>query len=805
MDAPRGTFIIVLLLFIILSPNTQQPTVSQQNEFIHLIEEEKYALQVLNTSRYGDFDPSHNRWLNISGLQENDTYAWDILPRVKRKATEQLQGLLGNPGLKKLEGKIAVDGTQLEHMENPGSLKANSSHTLDGTHDHIPLYRNVSGIIRGEWLRSKGFEDIRSPSLNLSNIAPDIIFAIHEYDRNITGAGGKLRINFDEKEHTSQIISTEEGSVREIHAILIIQDETSNGDGWEMTMHGVHFPEFGEIILTTSSEKTIKRQESSGSFAYPWSSSPNNPSDIFFPVPHCEFVVYLQQHPMSFVGGNNAYLEESSDTLQMIEDELQYPLGAPIPSPLPMTMSAVIFSPDCGFVLETKGPPEYAPTEGSHLVGPKVEVYIKLTRRAVLAFSGILSAQLYLLMRQMKDASTPSTKSRISFYSIAIMSMGDGFACLTFLVTGLFFDSMSLAFMATSFVAFFCVSFLGMKFLMDIWTVQAPERDPRPNRNNTRTNTNSNRDNEIPETNTSTTTDSLPAPVTATRLAETGAALTVPPPGQNIDATIAQDQTATQTMPQNALGTARREFTTMYARFYLLLIGIIFLSLWAGSWPTALRSIYTNVLAFIYLSFWVPQIYRNIIRNCRKALRWEFVMGQSCLRLSPILYFYLIPGNILLIESDANAALALVGWLWIQICILYSHEIIGPRFFIPFGWAPPAYDYHPILREEDEESGVLMPIGFTQATANLSDSESTEDGTTRDHTFDCAICMQDIEVPILSKSSSSDATASLASHLLSRRSYMVTPCRHIFHTPCLEGWMKFRLQCPVCRETLPPL
>jgi hypothetical protein len=40
---------------------------------------------------------------------------------------------------------------------------------------------------------------------------------------------------------------------------------------------------------------------------------------------------------------------------------------------------------------------------------------------------------------------------------------------------------------------------------------------------------------------------------------------------------------------------------------------------------------------------------------------------------------------------------------------------------------------------------------------------------------------------------------------LSRRTYMVTPCRHIFHTACLESWMRLRLQCPICRDTIPPV
>jgi len=46
------------------------------------------------------------------------------------------------------------------------------------------------------------------------------------------------------------------------------------------------------------------------------------------------------------------------------------------------------------------------------------------------------------------------------------------------------------------------------------------------------------------------------------------------------------------------------------------------------------------------------------------------------------------------------------------IMALLSQDILGPRFFIREGWAPPAYDYHPILREDEE--GANMPIGSTQ-------------------------------------------------------------------------------------------
>jgi len=65
--------------------------------------------------------------------------------------------------------------------------------------------------------------------------------------------------------------------------------------------------------------------------------------------------------------------------------------------------------------------------------------------------------------------------------------------------------------------------------------------------------------------------------------------------------------------------------------------------------------------------------------------------------------------------------------------------------------------------------------------------------------------MQVLEVPVVGAGEDASANAGGVAAMLARRLYMVTPCRHVFHSTCLEGWMRFRLQCPICRENLPPL
>lgn len=36
-----------------------------------------------------------------------------------------------------------------------------------------------------------------------------------------------------------------------------------------------------------------------------------------------------------------------------------------------------------------------------------------------------------------------------------------------------------------------------------------------------------------------------------------------------------------------------------------------------------------------------------------------------------------------------------------------------------------------------------------------------------------------------------------------RKFLMKTPCGHLFHTECLEKWMKMKNECPYCRREVP--
>ncbi|KAH7318609.1 hypothetical protein B0I35DRAFT_409470 [Stachybotrys elegans] len=792
------------------------------------------ALDVLNTTQWGDFAPRSSsdpkekrdtekeqvphRYLNLTGFREEDGFAWEELQTFRDKSLRLSHHVVP-----------PINGKQLWDM-------------AQGLH----VWENASSSLQGLWVRHpavhRSFEDY-----NLTQIAPMLEWTgdESEWARNVTGETGRMLISL---EGNKTLVAYEQlddmdppfsgGVIRAVKATATIEDSEGTGHNWAMKLWGVHWPRQGVMLLSTTSEKfegifglphlspgpdyfrssqrllnesianvlSKKEQNIYMDQTAPWSSDIENPLYTNNPSPHCEYIMYAQVHPptredlgMSLGGGSP---DDTHDAIHAIEEELTSPLGAPIGHIPRLRMSAIMYSPDCGFYIETKGPPDYPPSEGDHLVGVKAEVHLAKIKRWVLVYAAAAFAQVHLLKNQIRDSSTPSNMGRVSFTTMSIMAVAD---CMTFTGAATWMSSAAATFLPT--LALLFASFLSMtiggSFLARVHEVQGPERRLRDRRSNSpeaNTNTANSRAASTPEPTNS--GGLLPGPVTAGR--------PPPPPAseepifipsdQDIDAEIAEGAMAVPRAtpsPDQRASAPPVTFQTLVGRCILLTLGLMFLAISSTTWYAGARSFFLNLCAFTYMSLWVPQIYRNIMRNCRRALNWPFVVGQSVLRMLPIAYFWVNPDNFLFSRTDVNTFLLLCGWVWLQILVLVAQDVVGPRFGIPSAWTPEAWDYHPVLREDNIEAGGL-PIGL------VADDEQQHGGGSdekRHAAIDCAICKEVLEVPVV-RTGEEDLNVA---GVFARRLYMVTPCRHIFHSTCLEGWMKFRLQCPICREELPPL
>jgi hypothetical protein len=505
-----------------------------------------------------------------------------------------------------------------------------------------------------------------------------------------------------------------------------------------------------------------------------------------FESQECELVAYLQQHAVP--------LDASQyKSINALEHELQYPLGRTQASVPNLEMSLVMFSPNCGFIIGTSSLGEEPQTL---LAGEKIQLHLRRMRKHFILLGLVLSVQLVLMSRQMKDACTPSTRNRISYYSIFTLTVGDGLIAITCSCLGTASEISYITLLAVAFIAILVVICFDLEFLTAIAAVQHHE-SMRLRRQGS-------------GTPIMTYTAQQPAPSLEPILTAAGAdTLQLPVTSGRIAPSIVS-ATAISFEEQERLEGQFLGYDTEELNRSSLSVNVIFsivlifcITVWALTWQPSYRYRYSDIVSFIYLSFWIPQIYRNSNRNCRKALRWEFVVGQSLLRLTPVIYIYAYDGNLLFMRPNIGKATILCIWIWAQVAVLAIQEAFGPRLLIPNSWVPPAYDYHPILRENDEITRVILGLS-TSSIPESSRQAYSKPTEAKEHKsrqlFDCAICMQVLEVPIVP-----DATWSTSDSLLLNRSYMVTPCRHLFHTRCLEAAMRYRLQCPICRDALPPL
>ena len=130
-EGPRVVVLVILLLFILFSPEPKTSNRQLQNRFgippqiqgVNLTEE----LDVLRTSKYGDFNPQEGHYLDLTGFRENDGYLWELLPVAQSVAKGKFLDII--------VGSNRTQDDQAEFDKVAGRV--------------LPVYRNVTGDVRG--------------------------------------------------------------------------------------------------------------------------------------------------------------------------------------------------------------------------------------------------------------------------------------------------------------------------------------------------------------------------------------------------------------------------------------------------------------------------------------------------------------------------------------------------------------------------------------------------------------------------------------------------------------------------------
>lgn len=814
-----------LLFFIFFTPAGNAPHLSSPNELFRLKE-------YLSTQRNETEVLANSTWQHLPG---NIT---GISPYPKQKVVDGKEFL--PPEIIDMANQIwhseVTTKTFVSEIEHQGGLDERDY--SDRTETGLPhfdgpsslvFYTNISGVYEGDWFMSKESKNLIPINMTIAEVfKPPTTTMI--YGRNVSlenpdhvtyGSLGPSRGNMTKEQGKSVLTINEVPSkklsspanVTMLAVKLSIYDETES-DRFSVDLQGLHFKATGNVVLTTSSLKysglqyiphlmldeqyfeeakeLMARYLNSTLASYEDEMDYSIFQEADIASDNCEYISY----------GHIKSVPLTRQELQDIEDEFENPIGRPLKKIPALELSGLFYSPDCAVAM----------TAGK-VTGEKYETYWNRIRVIILGGVLLLLAQMVLLARQMRDTNTPSLTLKVSFVSITMMAIIDGSIWMASFAS-FFVEVLALPFMAVAFLSFALTSMFEMRYMVKIYQSQLPEivsdarirQATQGNTVNGQTALYARPDGSIviPQaisriTGTPLEPDSLPLPATA--------------PRPNVPEVDTSD---------------RAVAGMIYSRFYFALLVFIITSLVATTWPVRIRIFYEYVVVFVFYSVWVPQIYRNISRGFRKSFLWSFILGTSIVRLLPLVYVCLQKNNILSHHYDPLLLSINVIWVSLQILVLAAQNMFGARFFLPKGYLPVLYDYHPVLYQGDAESGLgidvssagqqLPPKPTTNANTTSTTLEEEGEGSTtqpllQSHAdqevlrplVDCAICMMPVELIITPREGAGSHLTTSPALMLARRRYMVTPCQHVFHTDCMERWMRSRLQCPICRHPLPPL
>lgn len=798
METNRGLFLVLLIFLLLFTPAGNPPhltTPSERSQLNLYLELQRNETDILQNSTY------RHTLGNITGITHPANESSFIPSSIEKLAkalwySESEQDLIG------------------KQIKRPIEADEPNSHSIQAT--NLVFYSNFSGLFYGFWdkpthsvlaglvprqmeipkIFKQQPQDLQGSSDTNDTLESDMVHHYHSQlptmekvlsstvDGNITESEGSISVSIEEA-----IPRNFYGTNVTLITMRISISDTEESSQYTLSLKGLHIKPTGNIVLTTNSlkysglqylphlilEKAYFDESKELMLQYlnnTLSKYEDEDDYIVFEdndvaSESCEFVLYGHFHSVPL----------TRDQLRDIEQEIENPVGRPL-RPIPaMQLSSIIYSPDCALSVQFRDSR-----------GEKYEQYWSRIRVVVVVGVLLIIAQTFLIAIQMRDTNTPPFLCKVSFYTIAMHSVIDGSVWMASFASS-FVEDLTLSFMAIAFLSFALTSMFEMRYLVKIYQAHLSEQQADVRVRDVLANGNGTATFSVLRDGSLVSSAAQPQPETGTAL------LPVREPATTAPATQDED------LSERAIG------SKIYSWFYFALIGFISSALIAATWPIYYRRIYEFVIILGFYSMWVPQIKRNISRGFRRSFLWKFIIGSSIIRLIPVLYFTLDRKNILRHHYDPTLALATTAWLAVQIVILYAQYVFSPRFFLPKGYLPVLYDYHPILTQGDDiESGINLSDSTAPATNDGPSSplSGTPPGNSAERpAVNCAICMEPIELVITPKSA--NTFVSSPAILLARQKYMVTPCRHVFHTNCMENQMRFQLKCPVCRNPLPPV
>ena len=229
-------------------------------------------------------------------------------------------------------------------------------------------------------------------------------------------------------------------------------------------------------------------------------------------------------------------------------------------------------------------------------------------------------------------------------------------------------------------------------------------------------------------------------------------------------------------------------------------------------------------ILFSFILTWLPQIIFNILYKNRVSFPIIYIISVILNRIFPSFYLNYFKNNFLRIPPNKNIAIISVITLLSLSLVLYSQTLLGPRWFLPL-LKVEEYNFYidenelrktkkdidslecliclnPIIENNKKDYNNDNGLGFNETDSLVIEVNDNSIDYNENNRNKCGkICKFKYKKRCCGNNSIIMNFHEFSKNIMNKP-FMITPCKHVFHSECLEEWFKMKKECPNCRTII---